>query len=127
MKLKYYLNVFLTSIFKNCFRLIRIKYRNGEDDGTLLRETRFVCPLDMTNCPPCYHHGNKLTHLISKSPENYGKCTFNGTVLTIPQRQSLDDEMREGYYIVAKETISAEKKNTFILATLEDIEYKRHP
>ena len=78
----------------------------------------------MTNCPPCYHHGNKLTHLISKSPENYGKCTFNGTVLTIPQRQSLDDEIRQGYYIVAKETISAEKKNTFILATLEDMKNK---
>ena len=88
-----------------------------------LRMTHFTCTANSTACPPCAYRGNAKLQLVSKSPDSYGMCKFNGTILTIPRLHSSygDSPDHDGYYIVAKETISAENKNTFIMAILEDV------
>ena len=65
-------------------------------------------------CPPCSEHNNERLPLLSLSPDDYGICVFNGTILTIPQT----------YDIRSKEAISAMNKNTFVMAILEDINEK---
>ena len=67
-------------------------------------------------CPPCSAHNHERLPLLSLSPDNYGICVFNGTILTIPQT----------YDIRSNAVISAMNKNTFVMAILEDINEKEN-
>ena len=53
----------------------------------------------------------------------YGKCAFNGTILTIPQIPSPHNH-ENGYYVIfARERID---KTKHVMAILEDIENKSY-
>ena len=53
----------------------------------------------------------------------YGKCSFNGTILTIPQSPSAHNLDGGFYSILAKESINA---TTFVTAILEDAKSKNN-
>ena len=86
-----------------------------------LRKSHFACNENSTACPPCNHQGNEKLQLLSRSPDTYGDCAFNGTILTIPQTQYLQDAGMDGDKIVTKETINAAKRNTYIMAIIDDV------
>ena len=90
-----------------------IKEPRQDHDG-LLRKLHYECNSDSMVCPPCSAPNNKHLPLLSLSPDGYGICVFNGTILTIPQT----------YDIRSKEVISPLNKNTFVMAILEDINEK---
>ena len=88
----------------------------------------FSCDEESTACPPCAHHKYDRLQLLSKSSfdANHGKCIFNGTILTIPQ-SLLAHNLNEGYYaVVAKEAINSEKRNTYVMFILEDVNNKEY-
>ena len=91
-----------------------------------LRKSHFICNANSTACPPCNHQGNEKLQLLSRSPDTYGDCAFNGTILTIPQTQYLHGEGMDGYKIVAKQTINAAKGNTYIMALLDDVNNRKN-
>ena len=93
--------------------LSSIKEPRQDQDG-LLRKLHYECNSYSMACPPCSAHNNEHLPLLSLSPDDYGICVFNGTILTIPQK----------YDIRSKEAISAMNKNTFVMAILEDINEK---
>ena len=102
----------------------RIKTKDTTED-VLLRKIPFSCDEISTACPPCTHHKNDRRQLLSKIPFDgkYGKCTFNGTILTIPQIPS-DHNHKNGYYVIfARERIDNTKH---VMAIIEDIENKSY-
>lgn len=111
MKVLKFLHNFLNSPLRNLER-----HRNGP---VFLRTYPYFCNSSSAACPPCSDELNQRHKLTSTSPITYKDCTFNGTVLTIPQLESSDDTMTKGYYIVARETISTQ--SAFVFATLEDV------
>ena len=92
-----------------------IKEPRQDHDG-LLRKLHYECNSDSMVCPPCSAPNNKHLPLLSLSPDGYGICVFNGTILTIPQT----------YDIRSNAVISAMNKNTFVMAILEDINEKEN-
>ena len=62
---------------------------------------------------------------MSKTSFNgkYGKCSFNGTILTIPQSPSAHNLDGGFYSIFAKKSINSK---TFVTAILEDAKNKNY-
>ena len=112
------------SLDLNIFLFYRIKMKNSNQD-VLLRKVPFSCDETSRACPPCVNERIDRRRLMSKTSFNgkYGKCSFNGTVFTIPQSPSANNLDGGFYSILAKESINV---TTFVTAILEDAKNKNY-